>query len=73
MAQDPQDQVLAQGDLFIPEGQRAKSKRQRQEIEDEGKEEGNKKEGREYLSSGVDKRLPLDREETDMTYRNSSL
>ena len=48
-AQDtPRPSSQHKGDLFAPEGQRAGNKRQTQEIEDEG--EGNKGEGKGYLS-----------------------
>ena len=63
-AQDPQDYVLSTKDLFAPEEHSAENKRQRQEIEDEGKKEGDKGEG-----GGVcpewNKGLPLVRKEID--------
>ena len=59
-------------DLFAPEGQKAGNKRQRQELEDEREGEGSKEEREGYLcphSGKGDKRLPLDRKETDVAHR----
>lgn len=59
---------LLRGELFAPEGQRARNKRQRQDMEDKGGEEGSKKRGQTYFSQ-KDKVLPLDRKKIDMAHR----
>ena len=52
----------------MPQRAKGKDKGQRQEIEDKGEGEGDKVEGKGYLSQ-KDKALPLDREEMDMALR----
>ena len=59
--------------LEVPEGQRIGCKRQRQEIEEAGEEEGNKGEGGKRYLSQWDKGLSLDREETDVAHRQMAV
>lgn len=57
--------LLAQGDLFAPQGQRARNKRQRQESEDKRAGEGNKGEAGGVFVLEWKKGLLLDRVETE--------
>jgi hypothetical protein len=67
LAQDtPRPRSWHKGDLFAPGGQRSENKRQRQEIENEGREQQGG--GWKEYWSWRDKGLLLDREETDMAH-----
>jgi len=69
-APDSQDQALSTRDLFPAKEQKTGNKRQ--EIEDEGEGEGNEGE-RGGAFAPEDKVLPLDREKTDMAYREMAV
>jgi len=74
LSQDTQDQVLSTKEIYLSQGDKD------QEMKEKKEGEGNKKEGRQstremgkgYLSHR-DKGLPLDREETEVTYRQMAL
>jgi hypothetical protein len=60
----PQSHVLSTKEIYLPQADGNKIKRQK--IEHEGEGEGNKGEGKRYLSQRGDKGLPLNREKTGM-------